>query len=325
MSEHADFDRFVGWLGRIGDSYNPPPETPREAIWSSIEVSMGSVQTEDGGMAGASDEVLIGAVAGYNAPPITPHDEMWDRVEAAWTMRRAAPLAAREAGLDDLPENPWGDVDERVRGRSLARWGTVVGIAASLVIGIALGRTSFAPADAGSPNPVGVVATDRPDDARGPASTDSVFEPLETSPPAEPALEVAVTPIPAAAAPTAAAPTRWNVAVRLATAKHLGQAETLLTSFRADASETATTGSMSVWARELLSETRLLLDLPVDRSQREVELLEELELVLAQIARLGPGAPAFERDIVADGLARQGTIARLRAASPPGGTTSIGM
>jgi hypothetical protein len=112
----------------------------------------------------------------------------------------------------------------------------------------------------------------------------------------------------------------------LATVRHLGQAETLLTSFRADGGEGGDdlTLATSGWARELLGETRLLLDLPLERAPREVELLEDLELVLAQIARLGPDGPAFERDMVADGLERLGTIARLRAASPPGVRTSIG-
>ncbi|MFV1987014.1 MAG: hypothetical protein ACC682_07020 [Gemmatimonadota bacterium] len=308
--ETADFERFTGFLLRAAASYHTPPETPRDDIWARVELAVGfagpdGAATADAslpGLAVGSDDDLVDAAAGYHAPSVTPHDDMWARIEPAWELRRSAPAGAREAGLadltdlDPLPETFRANRHGPDRRRTVARWAAPIGIAASLVIGIALGRTFLAP---GEPSPAVAIA----DQADGSGST-VASEPVGED-----------------------APSRRDVAVRLATARHLGQAESLLTSFRTDEAETGSGGTleMSGWARELLGETRLLLDLRVERTPREAELLEELELVLAQIARLGPDAPAFEREIVIDGLVRQGTIARLRAASPPGAGTSIGM
>ncbi len=289
----SDLDRFTEFLVHAAASCNAPPPTPREEMWALIQTSIGSDDRDACDV--REDGDLAGAAADYHAPPVTPHEDMWNRIDPAWELRRTAPVEAREAGLDELPETPWGDLGDPGRRSMAARWGAVIGIAASLVVGIVLGRTVLVPTESA---PI-VAAVDTTDESG--AQLPSV-------------------------ASTTRASSRWHVAVRLATAKHLGQAETLLTSFRADAGGTGDdlTIATAGWARELLGETRLLLDLPVERASREVELLEELELVLAQIARLGPDAPAFERDIVADGLERQGTIARLRAASPPGVRASIG-
>ncbi|MDX1394120.1 MAG: hypothetical protein R3195_07010 [Gemmatimonadota bacterium] len=354
----SDFDRFVAFIRRVaGETYNAPPETPRDALWERVAGALDARTDEADGSSEplASDDDLVAAAAEYHAPPVTPHDEMWERVEAAWEMRRAAPVEARQAGLDPLPEPQWDADGVVARRRTLARWGTAVAIAASLVFGVALGRTSLAPA--GDTGPV-VAANDGevgPADATRASAEDRdssepallvpeagdalASGPLETAVAAAGSEEVdGAPPIAVALAgeprvddetvpprPTRSGPTRGNVAVRLATARHLGQAETLLTSFRAGDAETGGASDMSSWAREMLGETRLLLDLPVDRPPRELALLEELELVLAQIAQLGPDAPTFEREIVADGLAQQGTIARLRAAAPPGSGASIGM
>ncbi len=54
---------------------------------------------------------------------------------------------------------------------------------------------------------------------------------------------------------------------------------------------------------------------PVERT-----LLEDLELVLLQIAGLGPGAPDFEWELASESIERRGTLVRLRAASAQGET-----
>ena len=113
---------------------------------------------------------------------------------------------------------------------------------------------------------------------------------------------------------------RRSVVARYATTAHLGRTETLLTSFRADDGSPDQFGELARSARNLLGETRLLLDMDIERSPGERALLEEIELLLAQIARLGPDAPSFEREIIAEGLERMGTVATLRDASPQLGT-----
>ena len=100
-----------------------------------------------------------------------------------------------------------------------------------------------------------------------------------------------------------------------ATARHLGRAATLLTAFRTDRRTPASREDLAGWARELLVETRMFLGLSETASPVEEELLEDLELVLIQIAGLGPGAPDFEWDLAHESMERQGTLMRLRAVS----------
>ncbi|MDH3734525.1 MAG: hypothetical protein OEU54_13420 [Gemmatimonadota bacterium] len=354
----ADLERFTRFLLRRAARYNAPPESPREAIWTGVDAAIrpvldarrvGETPETTAGLATGSDDDLVGAVQDYHAPPVTPHDEMWERIESAWDLRRSAPVAVRGAGLDELDV----PLANEARRRRSVGWMTGVGLAAAMVIGIAIGRTSLGPTPAVVPDGPVVAAATEPGpeavgttlsaDAESPATEEFEREPLETAltpadgPTVDPSVRLvsADRTLPEAATPggpTAAESSvrrpaaSWNVAVRLATAKHLGQAETLLTSFRADTDGVPVDdgAELSGWARDLLGETRLLLDLPVERGARERELLEELELVLAQIARLGPDAPTFERDLVADGIVRQGTIARLRAAAPPGVGEAVG-
>ncbi len=285
----SELERFTRFLVREAARYNAPPETPRERLWIAIDAAL--LAPEMGSAAASSDSEFLEASSGYNEPPVTPHDEMWRRIEPAWEMRRAAPWGAMEAGLDELPIPVMEERERSITRPGFTKWATGIGIAASLVIGIAIGRNT-------AEVPEAVVA-----------SSDAAATPQAT-----------IEPSPASAGD----PTRWNVAVRFATAKHLGQAETLLTSFRADAAGGEEMVPTSGWARDLLGETRLLLDLPVERDPEEQALLRELELVLAQIARLGPDAPEFERDLINEGLVREGTIARLRAAAPPGSSGTIG-
>jgi hypothetical protein len=75
-------------------------------------------------------------------------------------------------------------------------------------------------------------------------------------------------------------------AYRVAVARHLARTETLLASFRSDAANGEVDGSMGEWAGQMLSTTRLLLDSPAADDPRLRVLLEDLELVLAQIAAL---------------------------------------
>lgn len=378
----SDLDGFAAFLReRVAESYHAPPETPRDAMWEGIAGEIAAGEGEDPGAPWPSgDPELPGlpvAAASYHAPPATPHDDMWGRIDAAWTLRRSAPPAVREAGLDALPPTSLAGADlagasappesvsreGRLRGlridrRRLAAAGAVLAAAASLVIGIAIGRGSvggfggrdgdpglLAVGTEGTPpgQPVdtgttgvdgGLLATD----ARSTGGEDdpaSGFEPLESAPAtARTRLLTAgpeTTARPEATRPTPSARSNRDVAIGYATAKHLGRAETLLTSFRADviavdeadpADRDRGTVVLAEWARDLLADTRLLLDLTDDRPAGERALLEDLELVLAQIARLGPEAPAFERDLVADEIDRDGTIARLRAAAPPGASST---
>lgn len=83
----------------------------------------------------------------------------------------------------------------------------------------------------------------------------------------------------------------------------------LLTAFRVEARGGRLDPSISEWATEFLTETRLLLDSPAGDDLRLRTLLQELELVLAQIARIPAAAsPAEELDRLDRALHEQATL-----------------
>ena len=109
-----------------------------------------------------------------------------------------------------------------------------------------------------------------------------------------------------------------SVAMTLAATQHLTRAEALLTGFRAESRSGASGSSFSGAARDLLSTTRLLLDSPDLRDPRMRSLLEELELVLAQITQLDTQHGPDEVDLITEGLNQRGLLPRLRSAIPAG-------
>jgi hypothetical protein len=136
------------------------------------------------------------------------------------------------------------------------------------------------------------------------------------------------TPIaPAPAAPLAAgagAPRVNETAYRLATVEHLGQSEAFLTLFRASVTSGSQDRLASATARQLLASNRLLLDSPAARDRKTRVLLEDLELVLAEIAQLSPQATAGDRELIREDLGRGGVLARLRTVVPAGTTPTRG-
>lgn len=70
----------------------------------------------------------------------------------------------------------------------------------------------------------------------------------------------------------------------------------------------------AVQATELLTSTRLLLDSPAASDARFKDLLEDLELVLAQIAMLQSGRTRQEIDLITDALVERDVVPRIRSA-----------
>jgi uncharacterized membrane-anchored protein YhcB (DUF1043 family) len=123
-----------------------------------------------------------------------------------------------------------------------------------------------------------------------------------------------------AAVPVAKAPRKEDVtAYRVATAEHLGQAEAFLTLFRSSVQQGDRGRLASSTARQLLATNRLLLDSPAAGDPRLRLLLQDLELVLAQIAQLGPERRGADVELIREGL-DDGVLLRLRAAVPAGAT-----
>lgn len=125
-----------------------------------------------------------------------------------------------------------------------------------------------------------------------------------------------------------ALPDGLSPAYRLTVAQHLSQSETFLTLFRAAVRRESGPNERlaGAAAEQLLASNRLLLDSPAGDDPRVRRLLEDLELVLAQISQLpanggaqGAADRRLELDIIDEGLNQSDVLLRLRSAVPAGG------
>jgi len=109
-------------------------------------------------------------------------------------------------------------------------------------------------------------------------------------------------------------------AYQLTALQNLSEAEALLTSFRSRSSaDQQMDAQLGTWARQLLTNTRLLLDSPVGDDPQRKPLLQDLELVLVQIVQqLSPGGTPQDRDLIEKTLQQNHVMTRLRTAIPAG-------
>jgi hypothetical protein len=102
---------------------------------------------------------------------------------------------------------------------------------------------------------------------------------------------------------------------RDATTEYLGQTVALLTALPAAARDGQPDARFVTQAGELLSTTRLLLDSPAAASDPRLKtLLEDLELVLAQLARLPSEHGKTELNLITEALVQRDVVPRLRSA-----------
>ena len=273
------------------------------------------------------DEIIRSAAGEYNRPPEVPRDEMWAAIQAA----RSAPgprlhVAAGAAS--------GGYATTRKFRREFA-W---IGIAAAAVLliatGIGIGRWTNQSASPVAQQPGVTVIADapppvqkNPDDEIG-SSRPGTSAPAGSQPTAQPAQSQRtrdeirrnptilgrgrvqpVTPRQLAGIPN---PGIYQVA----TARHLADAEILLTSFSLGSRDSGMNSQFADWAKGLLSNTRLLLDSPAGDDPRRAKLLQDLELVLAQIVQLAPDARAEDRQLVEGSIQQALVMTRLRTAIP---------
>jgi len=202
------------------------------------------------------DTTIRELAGGLNVPPATPTAEIWERVQAERAARRRRPGGARPGRI---------------------RWvGWTVGLAATLALGVALGRLSM-----------------RPD----------TVTPVATGPDVAPDEGDAI-----------------PAAYRLATAEHLGQVETFLTVFSADApGGRLATAEFELPARQLLRRTRILQQSPLTGGDVMLRtLLDDVEFVLLQIAAFAQAGDDQELDFVEQGITERSVMLRLRSALPSG-------
>jgi hypothetical protein len=112
---------------------------------------------------------------------------------------------------------------------------------------------------------------------------------------------------------------------RLAAQEHLSQSEAFLTLFRASMLERTDHQLASASARQLLATNRLLMDSPAAVEPATRLLLEDLELVLAEIAQLSPRSRAEDLQLIRDGIERGNMMPRLRTAVPAGAAPTQGV
>jgi len=97
-------------------------------------------------------------------------------------------------------------------------------------------------------------------------------------------------------------------------ADYLTRTAALLTSFPTNARRGGS-HEVAEWARQLLLDTRLLIDEPAGGTTDLMRLLQDLELVLAQIALLPATDPQQEILMIQDGIRQNQVLTRLRLAA----------
>ena len=268
------------------------------------------------------DALRRDAAGSYNVPPDAPREAMWDAI-------------ARGRVVTAIPRP-----EATGRGR---RWLTAAaGIAAVLLVGIAIGRASRGV----STGPV-VVATHTPVPANAaPRDTfateavasrrtpDGVTDAEMASPRASRGLaasrQASANPLRRAARGAAGAVGDLPAdagAYQLAVVEHLTRSELLLTSFRSDARSgniARLDAQFASLARELLGTTRLLLATRRGDDAAITRLLQDLEFVLMQLSQYANDGRRIDLDAINQSLDRRNVIPKLRSSIPAGVSTSAG-
>ena len=273
-------DKFEAFLGKAAQSYNTPPaRTPREEMWQAIQTTRA-----------AGPRVVYGG-----ASPLRAGGENKFGSRVWWAAAAAVVLVASGIGI-----GRW-----TVSSDSTSQTTAVVPRPSQTVTGSSSGSIP----DAVEPGQSALVAGGSPRVAPSGG--------IERS--ATPEGRV---PSPGSVAAAGSAPASGNAptsAYQLAAANHLSDAEALLTSFRTrSAADQHLDAQLTAWARELLSNTRLLLDSPVAIDPERRPLLQDLELLLVQIVQLSPGSTQQDREIIEKTLKQDHVLTRLRTAIPAG-------
>jgi hypothetical protein len=98
------------------------------------------------------------------------------------------------------------------------------------------------------------------------------------------------------------------------TARYLGQTAALLIALPAEARAGRTDQRFVARAAELLTTTRLLLDSPAAADPKVRALLEDVELVLAQVAHLATDGGRVEFELITQALEQRDLLPRLTSA-----------
>jgi hypothetical protein len=104
--------------------------------------------------------------------------------------------------------------------------------------------------------------------------------------------------------------------VRATAIEHLADAEVFLTTVRADMKAGRTEADRAERSRELLARTRLLLGSTSNATPNVKRLLEDLELLLAEIAAMPPSHSSMDKTLLDESMREGNIIPRIRATLP---------
>lgn len=107
-----------------------------------------------------------------------------------------------------------------------------------------------------------------------------------------------------------------NGSITVVANEHLSRTEAFLTEFRAASRGAALPEHYRATSRDLLLETRLLMDAPTLQDKRVKALLGDLEVILVQIAQLQGDTRPDDVEIITNGLKQRDVLPRLRTAIP---------
>ena len=324
-----DDDKFEDLLRTAAQDYNrPPAEVPRDAMWAAIEATRAERAVRPLKIVAASDNrslsryTWLGAAAAAVLLVVTGVGiGRWSALHSPATSPAKSAAAANQAQTGVTP--PSGQQPSGSAQSSSVTIGSAVESpanpntqSASTTPGLAAPATST-PAGSRSgragrsPTAGNRIADNGP--ARAGYGRVGEREPRGTGSSAA---------FPSGAGSIAGGP-RQELPYQVATIRHLANAEALLTAFRTDSRDAKMDAQLSKWARDLLSNTRLLLDSPAGDDPQRAKLLGDLELVLAQIVQLSPEAGAQDRALI-EGSIRSGQVmTRLRSAIPAGPTRGL--
>ena len=197
------------------------------------------------------DDFLRGAARDYNAPVTPRADAIWAAIESDV----AQAIAPRRQGA-----------------RTSVLWFGAA-IAATLVVGVSVGRWSTLQAPA---RPLATAAAVVPDSANTPRNA------------------------------------------RAITLEHLAEAEVFLTTVRSELKSGVADTERAERSRDLLVRTRVLLGGAQSRPPEVARLLEDLELLLAEIAALpaNPGRSRLDQTLINESMREGDIIPRIRATLP---------
>jgi hypothetical protein len=254
-----------------------------------------------------ADELMTRAARDYNEPGVVPREEIWNRIAGARRAAGVAPTASRSRRMPGMPG--WA-------------WPALGAAAAGLVaVGVAIGR-SVERSQSRNPQKPSIETAQH--DSNGTTRSPNVAPSIEQGTNSVPSLSAPM-PDSQRAAPADADVNSATVAYQLAVLQHVAGSEAMITAFRASARRGDVDAQLATWSRHLLGETRMLESSAPPGDATMKRLLQDLELVLAQIVQYtnhDTHAPD-DLDLIERSIKRRAVMSNLRAMSTgrlPSGT-----